>query len=93
MKVVYTVILMVLTPVELNRSRSKKAVESKKGGGKSSPDNYESIMPKSNSKSGRGKSASKSKSRTPQVGSKSDGKGKKRSWGCYVVYLCSQQWI
>lgn len=65
--------------VSAKASRSKKAVESKKGGGKSPPDNDESIMPKSNSKLNRGKSASKSKSKTPQVGSKSDGKGKKRS--------------
>lgn len=71
--------MMVLTPVELNRSRSK-AVKSKKGG-KSPPDNDEPIMPKSDSKSNRGRSASKSKSKskTPQVGSRSDVKGKTRS--------------
>ncbi|KAK1370194.1 hypothetical protein POM88_036286 [Heracleum sosnowskyi] len=64
--------------VSAKASRSK-AVKSKKGGGKSPPDNDESIMPKSNSKSNKGKSASKSKSSTPQVGTKSDVKGKRRS--------------
>ncbi|WOG84102.1 hypothetical protein DCAR_0103282 [Daucus carota subsp. sativus] len=56
-----------------------KAIKSKKGGTKSPPDNEETLTPISTSESNKGKSASKSKSKTLRGGSKSDGKGTKRS--------------
>ncbi|KAL1833211.1 hypothetical protein ACET3Z_002862 [Daucus carota] len=61
------------------KSSSSKAIKSKKGGTKSPPDNEETLTPISISESNKGKSASKSKSKTPRGGSKSDGKGTKRS--------------
>lgn len=65
----------------LAKTSRSKSVKSKKRGDKSPPDDGESTKPKSNSMSNRGKqkSASKSQSKTPQVGIKSDGKGRKRS--------------